>query len=440
MATRILGVVALAAVVGRRRSSRCSSCPPDANQGDAQRIMYVHVPSAWLAYLSFGVTALSGIAYLWRRDLRFDAVALAGAEIGVMFTAFAIWGGMMWGRPVWGVFWQWEDPRLTTTAAAAGPVPGLPADPAPDRGPVSPCDARRGGGHRGGGRHPHRPLQRRVVARPAPDGPTFGAPDKVLNPSAPMQFVIALVGMVVAFTIAWSWLMIRRYQLARIEWQIEEHGRLGRISAARRAALAAASQRRARDRAGRGGRLMQDLGFIVAAYGVILGGLALYAGLLLRRLAAARDGVAPHPSPGRVRAAARARLPRMTQEQPAPSSRSRWGLLLAVAIVVGAIAWLAFSGIGSALVYYRTPTELQALGEEAIGSSMRLGGLVEPGSLSCDEGRVAFTMTDGDHPDPGAQRPGRRRAALPARGRGRGGAGRAERAGRVRADRGDRQA
>ena len=50
--------------------------------------------------------------------------------------------------------------------------------------------------------------------------------------------MIALVGMVVAFTIAWSWLMVRRYQLARIEWQIEEHGRLGRISAARRAALA----------------------------------------------------------------------------------------------------------------------------------------------------------------------------------------------------------
>lgn len=85
----------------------------------------------------------------------------------------------------------------------------------------------------------------------------------------------------------------------------------------------------------------------------------------------------------------------MTLEQPAPSSRSRWGLLLAVAIVVGVIAWLAFSGIGSALVYYRTPTELRSMGEEAIGSSMRLGGLVEPGSLSCDEGQVAFTMTDG---------------------------------------------
>jgi cytochrome c-type biogenesis protein CcmE len=85
----------------------------------------------------------------------------------------------------------------------------------------------------------------------------------------------------------------------------------------------------------------------------------------------------------------------MTQEQPAPSSRSRWGPLLAVAIVLGVLAWLAFSGIGNALVYYRTPTELRALAEEAIGSSMRLGGLVEPGSLSCDSGQVAFTMTDG---------------------------------------------
>ena len=68
--------------------------------------------------------------------------------------------------------------------------------------------------------------------------PTIGSPDKVLNPSAPGLFVIALVSMVAAFTLAWGWLMIRRYQLARIEWQIEEHGRLGRISAARRAVMA----------------------------------------------------------------------------------------------------------------------------------------------------------------------------------------------------------
>ena len=63
MATRILGVIALAAVVAATMFA-LFIVPPDANQGDAQRIMYVHVPSAWLAYLSFGVTALSGIAYL----------------------------------------------------------------------------------------------------------------------------------------------------------------------------------------------------------------------------------------------------------------------------------------------------------------------------------------------------------------------------------------
>ena len=73
--------------------------PADANQGDAQRIMAASSASVCLPVVR--VTALAGIAYLWRRDLRFDAVALAGAEIGVMFTAFAIWGGMMWGRPVW---------------------------------------------------------------------------------------------------------------------------------------------------------------------------------------------------------------------------------------------------------------------------------------------------------------------------------------------------
>jgi heme exporter protein C len=72
-------------------------------------------------------------------------------------------------------------------------------------------------------------------------GPTFGSPDKLLHPTAPGLFVLALVSMVVAFTIAWTWLMIRRYQLARIEWQIEEHGRLGRLSAARRAGRASAA-------------------------------------------------------------------------------------------------------------------------------------------------------------------------------------------------------
>jgi heme exporter protein C len=238
MKTRILGVVAVLAVAAAATNA-LFIVPADLNQGDAQRIMYVHVPSAWLAYLSGGVTALAGIGYLWKRDLRFDAVALSAAEMGAMFTAFAIWGGMMWARPVWGVFWQWEDPRLTTTALLLALYIGylllrrLTDDPnrraarAAVIGLVAAADI---------------PIVHFSVEwwRGLHQGPTFGSPDKILNPAAPSQFVIALVSMVGAFTLAWTWLMIRRYQLARLQWQLEEHGRLGRLSAARRAAAASA--------------------------------------------------------------------------------------------------------------------------------------------------------------------------------------------------------
>ena len=235
MKTRVLGVIGLLAVIAAALFG-LFVVPADANQGDAQRIMYVHVASAWLAYLSFGVTALAGLLYLWKRDLRFDAVALAGAEIGVMFTAFAIWGGMMWGKPVWGTYWQWEDPRLTTTALLLALYVGylllrhLTDDPmrratrAAIVGLVAAIDI---------------PIVHFSVVwwRGLHQTATFADPTKILHPSAPGLFVIALMGMLSAFTLVWVYLMIRRYQLARIVWQIEEHGRLGRITAARRAAV-----------------------------------------------------------------------------------------------------------------------------------------------------------------------------------------------------------
>jgi heme exporter protein C len=236
MKTRILGVVALIAVIGATIDGLLL-VPADLHQGDAQRVMYVHVASAWLAYASFGVTALAGLGYLWRRDLRLDAVALAGAEIGVMFTAFAIWGGMMWGRPVWGVFWQWEDPRLTTTALLLALYVGylllrrLTDDPARRAaraavvGLIAAVDI---------------PIVHFSVIwwRGLHQGPTFIDPAKLLDPSAPPLFVLALLAMLGAFTLVWVYLMIRRYQLARLEWQIEEDTRLGRVNAARRAASA----------------------------------------------------------------------------------------------------------------------------------------------------------------------------------------------------------
>jgi heme exporter protein C len=89
--------------------------PPDAVQGDYQRLMYLHVPAAWTAYAAFTVVLLAGAGYAIRRDLRFDRYAQAAAEIGVAATIVAIAAGSVWGHAVWGVWWAW-DPRLVSTA------------------------------------------------------------------------------------------------------------------------------------------------------------------------------------------------------------------------------------------------------------------------------------------------------------------------------------
>ena len=91
--------------------------PPDDMQRDAVRLMYVHVPAAWVAYLAFGVTTLASVLYLWRRTRSpaWDTVAGASAELGVMFTGLTLVLGSLWGRPVWGVWWAW-DARLVSTA------------------------------------------------------------------------------------------------------------------------------------------------------------------------------------------------------------------------------------------------------------------------------------------------------------------------------------
>lgn len=89
--------------------------PPDRMMGDVYRIMFVHVPAAWLAFVAYMVTFLASIAYLWRGGARLDALAEASAEVGVAFNVILVVTGSIWGRPTWGVWWSW-DPRLTTAA------------------------------------------------------------------------------------------------------------------------------------------------------------------------------------------------------------------------------------------------------------------------------------------------------------------------------------
>lgn len=89
--------------------------PAEAGMGHLQKIMYVHVPAAWSAFLAFGLVFGMSIAYLMRPRESFDLLAEAAAEVGVVLTGLTLALGSIWGRPTWGVWWTW-DPRLTSTA------------------------------------------------------------------------------------------------------------------------------------------------------------------------------------------------------------------------------------------------------------------------------------------------------------------------------------
>ena len=115
-ATRTFGIIA-ALALGWVVIGGIFVTPPDVVQGESVRIMYVHVPTAWVAYLAFIVTAVASAGYLFgrRHSLGFDRVAGASAQVGVTFMALTLISGSLWGRLTWGTFWEW-DPRLTTTA------------------------------------------------------------------------------------------------------------------------------------------------------------------------------------------------------------------------------------------------------------------------------------------------------------------------------------
>lgn len=92
------------------------TAPLDALQGQFTRMIYIHVPTLWLAFLAFGITALGSILYLITRKTRWDRLAASSAEIGVLFSIVGVFTGMVWGQAVWGQAWDWGDARLSTTA------------------------------------------------------------------------------------------------------------------------------------------------------------------------------------------------------------------------------------------------------------------------------------------------------------------------------------
>ena len=108
------GLLVLAALIAGQVYGFLGS-PPDRDMGNLQKIMYVHVPAAWSAFIAFFAVFVASIVYLWTGKAKHDLIAASAAEVGALLTALTLALGSIWGRPTWGVWWTW-DPRLTSTA------------------------------------------------------------------------------------------------------------------------------------------------------------------------------------------------------------------------------------------------------------------------------------------------------------------------------------
>jgi heme exporter protein C len=110
---RVIGIIAILNIaVGLYMA--LFYAPTERTMGDVQRIFYFHVPSAWIGFLAFFVVFVASIMFLWKRERKWDALALSAAEIGVVFITLVLLTGPMWAKKAWGVFWVW-DARLTTS-------------------------------------------------------------------------------------------------------------------------------------------------------------------------------------------------------------------------------------------------------------------------------------------------------------------------------------
>lgn len=114
MKTRIPVTLLIAALIFFAGYAALFIAPTEAKQGDIQRIFYFHVASWTAMFTAFTIAVIGNIGWLVTRNVRFDWLGVASAEIGVMCCTIGLGTGPMWGKPVWGIWWTW-DPRLTTT-------------------------------------------------------------------------------------------------------------------------------------------------------------------------------------------------------------------------------------------------------------------------------------------------------------------------------------
>jgi len=237
--TRVLGAAALVAVAVTAWLGLAVS-PPDVTQGQLVRLIYVHPGAATACYVGFGLCALASLAYLWprTRSRRWDRLAAASAEVGVVFCAVTLVSGSIWGRGSWGVWWTW-DARLTLTALLFAVFVGYLA-------------LRRTGGD------PDSRARRSAIAavlaavlvpvdhEATTWWQTLHQGNTLLrsNPTIHGWQLTTLLVSFVAYALLFAWLLVHRYRVEVLEDRFEEEGFAAGI-AERRAESAAPPQSRA---------------------------------------------------------------------------------------------------------------------------------------------------------------------------------------------------
>lgn len=209
--------------------------PPDVVQHDAVRLLYIHAPTAWVAmYLSFGITTLASILYLVprTRSPRWDLLAGASAEIGVLFVGLTLVVGSIWGRTTWGVWWTW-DARLTTTAVLFVLYLGYLAL---RRVSVDPEVRARRCAIAALAAFVDVPLVHLSVEwwRTLHQPGTLMDEKRILDPTIHGSMLWTLLLGFLAFSLLYAWLLVHRFRLAVLEERLDER-RLAESVAERRA-------------------------------------------------------------------------------------------------------------------------------------------------------------------------------------------------------------
>jgi heme exporter protein C len=208
----LLGVVALYGLVLTKPAP-----PPPEGQGDAMRLIYVHVPAAFNMYIPFVLTFVGSLMWLVRRSVWWDTLAGASAEVGVLLTVCCLVTGSLWGRPTWGTYWDW-DPRLTSTAMMALMYLGYLAV---RRIPADRAVRNRRAAVVGLVAFVNVPIVHFAVDwwRSLHQDATIGTLDVKIQGLQSFTLYLAFV----AGAAATAWLLIHRFRLAWLEDQAEEH-------------------------------------------------------------------------------------------------------------------------------------------------------------------------------------------------------------------------